>query len=134
MSMWITALLPVGGIVVGALLQFAFTRITERDKHVIVLRAQAYADYLRAVALSGHLRSDDDYAEVMRAAADAKARIAVYGTGRAIAALAAFERAGAALTSPTAQEAFIALVAAMRWPRTMVSSLDVRHVLLGNGK
>ena len=131
---WSTALLPVAGIVIGALLQFLFGRVSERDKHVSTLRAGAYADYLSAVALSAHLRSDDDFVAALRSAAEAKARITVYGTARAIAALAAFERAGGTLTSATARDAFVDLVAAMRWPRARVANDDIRQVLLGPGE
>ena len=73
MNDWTIAILPVLGIIVGAALQFWFSRAAEREKHTDALRSQAYADYLRAVAAAGHLRSDEDLRDAHRDAADAKA-------------------------------------------------------------
>src|ERR1700730_349241 len=60
MNSWMTAFLPVAGIIIGAALQSWLGRAAERCKHIDVLRAEAYADYLRAVASSAHLTSDED--------------------------------------------------------------------------
>jgi hypothetical protein len=49
----ITAVLPMLGVVVGALLQYRLSRASERRKQSESLRDQAYADYLRAVAELG---------------------------------------------------------------------------------
>jgi hypothetical protein len=68
-------------------LEFWLTRSAAREQHSDTLRSQAYADYLRAVAAAGHLRADEDLRDAHRDAADAKARIAVYGTAEAIKAL-----------------------------------------------
>ena len=89
------AALPLTGVVLGATLQFWLVRAATREQHAVTLRSQAYADYLRAVAASGHLRSDDDLRNAHRDAADAKARIAVYGSTDFIKALSRFEEAGA---------------------------------------
>lgn len=80
MNDWMIAILPVLGVILGAALQFWFSRTAEREKHAATLQSQAYADYLRAVAAAGHLRSDEDLRDAHRDAADAKARIAVYGS------------------------------------------------------
>ena len=110
MNDWTIAILPVLGIIVGAVLQFWFSRATEREKQTEILRSQAYADYLRAVATAGHLRSDEDLRDAHRDAADAKARIAVYGSTAVIKALARFEETGSILTDGPPKEAFVALV------------------------
>src|SRR5437867_3448794 len=108
------AILPLLGVVLGAALQFWLSRASEEKKRIETLRAQAYADYLRAVALSAHLRSDEDLRDAHLNAADAKARIAVYGSVPVLKALAEFEEAGAVLSNGRSKNAFVALVSAMR--------------------
>src|SRR5439155_20088379 len=93
---------------------FWLTRAAERNKHAETLQSQAYADYLRAVAAAAHLRCDEDLRNAHRDAADAKARIAVYGGAAVIAALARFEDAGAVITRGPAADAFVSLVSSMR--------------------
>lgn len=63
-------------------------------------------------------------------AADAKTRLAVYGTSSVMAELAKFERAGAVLDNPTAIDAFVALVGAMR-QKDSAEAEDMKHVLFG---
>jgi hypothetical protein len=91
------AIWPLVGVFLGAALQFWFSRAAARDQHAATQRSAAYSDYLRAVAASAHLRSDEEFRDALRDAADAKARIAVYGSDEVIAALASFERAGAVI-------------------------------------
>ena len=74
---WLVAILPLMGVVIGAILQFWLSRAAERDKHAADRRSQAYADYLRAVAAAAHLGSDEDWRDAHRDIADAKARMAV---------------------------------------------------------
>ncbi|HKG61537.1 MAG TPA: hypothetical protein VKB05_17385 [Pyrinomonadaceae bacterium] len=114
MNAWTLAILPLIGVVLGAGLQFLLTRATAREQQTTTLRFQAYADYLRAVAMAGHLRSDEDLRGAHRDAADAKARIAVYGTVDVIKAMARFEEFGAVLSDGPASRAFVSLVSAMR--------------------
>jgi hypothetical protein len=64
-------------------------------------------------------------------AADAKARLAVYGTSSVIAGLARFEKAGAVLDNPNAIDAFVALVGAMR-QTDIAQAEDMKLVLFGN--
>jgi hypothetical protein len=128
-----TALLSLFGVALGAGLQFASSRVAERAKHGEELQAQAYADYLRAVAAAGHLRSDEDLRDARRAAADAKARIAVYGGVPVVQALARFEQAGAVLSDAKSCAAFIAMVKSMRRVGNAVTDRDLEIVLLGAG-
>jgi hypothetical protein len=116
---------------IGAALQFWFSRAAERMKHTESLRSQAYADYLRAVAAAAHLRSDEDLRDAHRDAADAKARIAVYGSVSVISALARFAETGAVLTNGPPADAFLALVSSMRPSEAAVSDRDLKLVLLG---
>jgi len=131
MDAWAIAILPLVGVVLGAGLQFWLSRTTAREQHTATLRSQAYADYLRAVAAAGHLRSDDDLRDAHRDAADAKARIAVYGSADAIRALARFEQAGAILSDGPAAKAFISLVSAMRAGGSTLAENELELLLLG---
>ncbi len=67
-------------------------------------------------------------------AADAKARLAVYGTSQVIAALARFEETGARLDSPRAHDLFAALVSAMRQKSRAAKADDLKLVLFGSSK
>lgn len=53
MNDWTIAILPLFGAIIGAAVQFWFGKAAERKRHIHALRAQAYADYLRAVAPKG---------------------------------------------------------------------------------
>jgi len=127
MNDWVVAL---AGAAVGA----ALGRWAERAKHNDELRSKAYADYLGAVAAAAHLRSDEDERDAMRAAADAKARIAVYGSSDVVDALARFEEAGGTLADDVAQAAFVSLVSAMRPKRDAVAGRSLSLLLLGRSR
>lgn len=131
MSNWVIAILPLAGVVLGATLQFWLSRMAESDKHLKVLRDQAYVDYLRAVAAAAHLRSDEDLRDALLAAADAKARIVVYGSAAVIVALARFEEAGAVLDNDRSVAAFIAVVASMRTSEATIASREIELLLVG---
>lgn len=130
MTEW-TAVLPLLGVVVGATLQYWLTRSAESRKQLELLQSQSYVDYLRAVTKAAHA-SLPDAARLARAeAADAKARLAVYGASRVIAALARFEEAGPILDNARAQTAFVALVGAMRQKDSVAQPDDLKLVLFG---
>lgn len=131
MDNWAIALFPLAGVVIGAMLQFLLSRTRERENRAELLQAEAYADYLRAVAAAAHSRSNEDLAAAFRGAADAKARIAVYGDTSVIRALARFEIAGATIANEASRSAFIDLVLAMRPSRSIVAEEDMRLVLMG---
>jgi hypothetical protein len=130
MNAWAIAILPLVGVLLGAGLQFWLSRAAAREQHSATLRSQAYADYLRAVAAAGHLRSDEDLRDALRDAADAKARIAIYGGNEVIKALSRFEEAGAVLSDEPAAKAFVSLVSAMR-SGAAVPDHELELLLLG---
>lgn len=134
MDSWAIATLPLVGVVLGAALHFWLSRTAEREKHTDILRSQAYADYLRSVAAAGHLRSDEDLRDAHRDAADAKARIAVYGSATVIKALSQFEETGAILTDGRPAQAFISLVSSMRSGGSAVPDCELKLVLLGTAQ
>ena len=130
MSGW-SAILPLLGVAVGALLQFWLSRSAETTKQLALLRSQAHVDYLRAVAKAAHAGSPEGRRSAIADAADAKARIAVYGTAMVIKALARFEEAGPALDNPRSTACFLALVSAMRGALGEANDDDLRAVLIG---
>jgi coenzyme F420-reducing hydrogenase beta subunit len=69
--------------------------------------------------------------EALKNAADAKARIAIYGTPGVIRALARFEETGLVLSNSTSDDAFLGIVSAMRENHKGVSARDLRLVLMG---
>jgi hypothetical protein len=134
MGAWAIGILPLVGVVLGAALQFWLSRAAAREQRAETLRSQAYADYLRAVAAAGHLRSDDGLRDAHRDAADAKARIAVYGTAEVIKALSQFEEAGAVISDGPGARAFITMVSAMRPAGRAVPNNELELLLLGTAQ
>jgi len=130
MSGW-TAVLPLIGVAVGAILQHWLSRSAEERKQLQLLRSQAHVDYLRAVARAAHAHSSDAQRAAKADAADAKARIAVYATADVVQALARFEAAGPTLTNPRSNHCFLALVSTMREVVGKADAEDLRLVLLG---
>jgi hypothetical protein len=103
-------LLPVLGVVVGAFLQHMLARSKERDSQLAQLRQLSYADFLKGVANAAYRPT----AEVSSQIADAKARMAIYGSNSVLERLAAFEKEGATLTSDTSRRAFLLMTEQMR--------------------
>lgn len=127
------AFYSLAGIAVGALLQYLFTRVLEDRRHLRDLRTQAYSDYLRAVSESRHLliqRQALRERELLARLTDAKARLCLYGTAHVLALLARFEGLGGTLHSTDQQEAFVALLGAMRQSPD-VEGADLELVILG---
>jgi hypothetical protein len=128
MNGW-TAVLPLLGVVIGATMQYWLSRSAESRKQLQLLQSQSYVDYLRAVTKSAHAKSPDAVMSANAEAADAKARLAVYGATGVIAALARFEEAGAVIDNPRTRAAFVALVAAMRQRHGAAKADDLSLVL-----
>lgn len=130
MNGW-TAVLPLLGVVIGAILQHWFSRTTETRKQLELLRNQAYVEYLRAIAKAAHRNTPDSARSALADAADAKARIAVYGTPAVVAALARFEEAEPRLDNARSIQCFVAVVAAMRSSAGITDSRDLGLLLVG---
>jgi hypothetical protein len=129
MNVW-NPVLPLLGVVIGATLQYWTSRAAESRKQLQLLRSQSYVDYLRAVTKAAHATSPETGRLARAEAADAKARMAVYGASQAITALARFEEAGPVLDTPQAKGVFAALVTAMR-DGDSPSQADLELVLFG---
>jgi hypothetical protein len=103
-------LLPILGVVVGAFLQHILARSKERDSYLAQLRQISYADFLKGVANAAHRPT----AEVSAQIADARARMAIYGSNAVLERLAAFDELGATLTRDTSKRAFLLMTEQMR--------------------
>jgi hypothetical protein len=133
----LVTILPFIGVLIGAFLQFTFTRYLEAQRHHRDLRTQAYLDYLKSVSGLAHLNEPNGSQErdLLTGAADAKARICLYGSAEVIRAFAQFERLGAMLSTPSEQQAFVAMIASMRKDsgnRSQVDSQNIWLLLLGD--
>jgi hypothetical protein len=131
------AFLSLIGLVVGAVLQFLFTRHLDNKKHHRDVRAKAYADYLQCVsehANLGHQQLSAEGRQLGAKTADAKCRISLYGAPTVIAAFAKFERMGATMNTDEQCRAFTDMVLAMRQDAlggSVVNHTDIETVLLG---
>jgi len=127
------AVFSILGIALGATLQYVFSRFLEDRKHKRLLQTQAYADYLRSVAEAAHLDSTVSEAQVHARIADARARIALYGSPTVVKVLAEFERAGNAIIRVEQHAAFVRLIQAMRGD-DQVESAALELVVLGSSE
>ncbi|HJV81080.1 hypothetical protein [Noviherbaspirillum sp.] len=135
-----SAVLSFIGLVLGAVLQFLFSRYLDNKKHQRDIRAKAYADYLQCVsehANFGHQRQSTEGRQLGAKTADAKCRISLYGAPQVIAAFAKFERMGATMNTKEQCNAFTDMVVAMRQDALggqLVDHADIETVLLGAGR
>ncbi len=108
--------LSLFGVIVGASLQYLYGRSAESKKHVTALRTAAYVDYLQAVALLGRDRpaTSEKFNDAQALAANAKARICIYGSDAVVRQLALFDSDGAVLNTPKAINHFLRLCSIMR--------------------
>ncbi|WP_139133851.1 MULTISPECIES: hypothetical protein [Pseudomonas] len=133
-----TAIFSLVGLVVGAVLQFLFSRHLDDKKHQRDLRAKAYADYLQCVsehANLGHQRNSAEGRQLGAKTADSKCRISLYGASAVISAFAKFECLGAKMNTNEQCGAFTDMVAAMRKDalgNSSVAPADLEAVLLGS--
>ena len=134
------AILSFIGLLVGAVLQFFFTRHVERKKYERDLRAKAYSDYLLCVseqANLAHQRQSSEGRQLGARTADAKYRISLYGAEKVISAFAHFERLGATMNNDEQRRAFTQMVIEMRRDAIGNASAapdDLEAVLLGHAE
>lgn len=131
-----TAIFSFFGIIIGASLQYFFSRHLDSLRAHRDARTKAYTDYLRCV--SEHANPDQmsssDGHELGARTADAKCRICLYGSSGAIAAFAQFERLGATMNSSEQQASFTRMVSIMRLDSIKSEKVavgDLQAVLLG---
>lgn len=105
------------GVVIGASLQYVFTRHIDSQRHLRDLRSNAYMDYLKCVCEQAQFRFKEntkERQELFSRTGDAKARICLYGSNSAIEEFANFEKLGASMGSEEQRKAFTKMVSIMR--------------------
>ncbi|WP_248465383.1 hypothetical protein [Pectobacterium versatile] len=133
--------LPFAGVVIGAFLQYVFTRQIEYKRALRDMKTKSYMDYLKGVCEQAQALNipdkkiaDERRSEAFIKVADAKARICLYGSKRVIEAFAEFERLGASMATKPQRDAFISMTVEMRKDAglaSMPSGEDLTLVLLG---
>jgi hypothetical protein len=131
------AILSFVGVLIGAVLQFFFSRHLDHQRHQREIRTTAYTDYLKCVSEQANLarqRSSPEGRELGAKTADAKCRICLYGSAASIKAFAAFERLGATMNTDEQCLAFTKMVHIMRSDsvsKEAAELADLQVVLLG---
>jgi len=130
-------LLAFAGVIIGATLQYFFTRHIENQRHSRELKSKAFMDYLKCVCDQAQFRpklGSQEQKEIFARTGDAKARICLYGSHEALSAFSDFELLGAAMTTKEQRAAFTQMVSIMRTDSgsTAVGNSDeIQNVLLG---
>lgn len=109
--------LPIIGVIVGAFLQFHFSKNKDNRQLKRALETQAYTDYLRAVvglSMSHRFNDEEKKREYLSALTEAKSKISIYGSKEVIESLADFEREGANVNTDRQKTLFIKIGQAMR--------------------
>jgi hypothetical protein len=125
-----SAIFSFFGIIIGAALQYIFTRHLDNQKHRRETRTTAYTDYLKCVSEQANLekqRQSQEGRELGAKTADAKCRICLYGSSSAVETFAEFERLGATMNTAEQCRSFTRMVAVMR-----KDSIGGRQVALGD--
>lgn len=138
MPVWLAALLPMVGVILGASLQYWLGRASERERQSRTLRSQAYADYLRASAMIATAQKHDspeDYCNGIALMTDAKLRIAIYGSSFIVEALGRFAD-NEDLSQPDGVSSYVSLCQKMRnesLPRECASEKSILRLIYGQG-
>ena len=81
------------GVIVGAILQYVLGLRTEEKRNIQLRRTEAYVDLIKALAAMAKPGDEGDEGRQVRIAyAEARTRVAIYGSTAVIAALATFLR------------------------------------------
>lgn len=136
----LAAIASLVGIILGASIQFYFSKYLEQQRYRREIRTKVYTDYLNCVSDHANQRFDRQSNEgrsLGARTADAKCRICLYGSSNAIKEFAKFERLGATMNTDEQCDAFVNMVEAMRADSvndSAVESEDLGLVLLGKGR
>ncbi len=133
----LTAVFSFLGVVIGASLQYFFTRHIENQRHLRDLRSKAYMDYLKCVCEQAQYRyksGSSEQKELFSRTGDAKARICLYGSKKVISAFSCFEELGASMGSPEQRNSFVQMVLDMRndsGSEDGAKAKEIQNVILG---
>jgi hypothetical protein len=131
---WLTLISAAVGVVAGSTVQYLYGQRAEAKRHQREKCADAYAEYLRAIASAAHVRNDIERIEALKAFTAAKTRIVVYGSQVVVQAEAKFEQVGATVGTPDGRAAVVAICRAMRAENNAgkdATDSDLRAILLG---
>lgn len=123
--------LPVIGVIIGASLQFLFSKKSENKKQQNLLKTTAYTDFLKAnagIAISQRFSEKKKEMENFILLTDAKARICIYGSESVIENIAEFERFGAVLDNPKAYKRFTSIVSEMRKDNLKGKDIELSNI------
>ncbi len=129
--------LPIIGVIIGASVQFIFSKKNETKKQQNLLKTTAYTDFLKAVAglaITQRFSDKEKEMEYLILLTDAKARMSVYGGNLVIKKAANFERIGPVLDNPKSNKAYTLLVSEMRKDNQQGKNTelnDISQLLLG---
>jgi hypothetical protein len=134
-----TALLSFFGVVIGASLQYIFTRYLETQRYRREQRTQACLDFLKSASEQFRLNYPEgspEYDLLTAKTLDARQRICLYSSEKVIHAFAVFQKLGSNIETEEQRAAYVAMVAAMRDDSGNAYSLetqgDIKTVLMGS--
>jgi hypothetical protein len=129
----ITALLSAAGVMLGAGLQYYFSRSLESRKQLALQRSQSFVDYFKAIALIAQHGPSREHSAML---ADAKVRVCIYGSAEVVKLLRDFEAVGSVLNSIQSTTLITELLAEMRKDAGMgvtgVDREELRRILFGS--
>lgn len=123
----ITAIVALGSIIIGAILQNKFGIIAESSKQYQNLKIQAYVDFIKSaagIAIAQKRQDSQKESDALTLMADAKIRIAVYGNREVVDLMADFFRNYGSFNSPDAFRSFVSIVQKMR-----AESIDKKELM-----
>ena len=130
-------LLAFVSVIVGATLQYIFTRHIEHQKHSRELKSKAYMDYLNSLAEGAQFQYElgtKEQKEMFYRTADAKARICLYGSKEVISAFSKYEEIGGAFHTDEHRDVFTNMVSIMRidsGSERIDNPQEIQNVILG---
>ena len=116
MQLALFAAFSLAGVLVGGVLQYVLTRRAEHHRNIQLRRTEAYVDLIKAataLAQAPREAGGDAVRPYQVLAADARIRIAIYGSARVVTSLVAYLDAAGA-RRPEAGARLVELVRAMR--------------------
>jgi len=133
----VVGLLAFFGVILGASLQYVFTRHIENQKHSRELKSKTYMDYLNSLAENSQhnyeIGSPEQKSNFSRTA-DAKARICLYGSKEVISAFSKFLELGGLYETPEQREAFTSMLVFMRsdsGSKKIKNEKEIQNIILG---
>ena len=119
-------ILPVIGVIIGALLQFLFSKRSELRKQQNLLKITAYTDLIKGLAgmaISQQYKDFSKEKEYKMLVADAKSRICIYGDESVIKKISYFLKMGGTIDSIDSNKAFVDIIVEIR--KKHIGSVDV---------